>query len=158
MILRDCVAGTVELADVAVHAKVLNAELARLIFNQRQIGSHESRTKTGSVFLVDQAAVTAEFAEAYLIKNWNRLHFTRAVVVGAGCISELTNVCRKLGGDLCALCVNSHRFFFDGVGSLEHFLAFALICFVISAKSLTSLRCELTGPSRNGASSTQRLR
>ena len=75
VILRYRVARTVALADIAVHAEVLNAKLARLIFHKRQVRGHKARTKARTVLFVDQAAVAAEIAETNLIKNRNRLHF-----------------------------------------------------------------------------------
>ena len=81
MILRDRIARTIALADVTVHAEILNAEFARLVFDKRQISGYKSRAKTGAVFFVDQTAVAAEFAEADLIENRNRLNFAATVVV-----------------------------------------------------------------------------
>ena len=37
MVLRNSIAGTVEHADVAVHAEILHAELARPVFGEGQV-------------------------------------------------------------------------------------------------------------------------
>src|SRR5918992_1597880 len=110
MILRDRVARAVPLADVAVHAEVLNAKLARLIFYQWQVGGHESWPKACAEFFVDQAAMAAELAETHLIKNRNRLHLAGAVVVRHRGISHLAYVGSQGRGDLGALRVRAHRF------------------------------------------------
>jgi hypothetical protein len=45
MLLRNGVAGTVELADIAVHAEVLDAELAGLVFGKGQVRRDEAGAK-----------------------------------------------------------------------------------------------------------------
>src|SRR5687768_5211741 len=92
MILRDRVAWAVALADVAVHAEVLNAKLKRLIFHQRQVRGNESRPKACTVLSIDQAAVAPELAETDLVENRNRLHLAGAVVVSDRGISHLAYV------------------------------------------------------------------
>src|SRR5918994_5264882 len=65
----NSVAGTVELADIAVHTKILDAEFAWLIFDKRQIGGDKARAKARAIFLVNQAAVSPQFTKTDLIKD-----------------------------------------------------------------------------------------
>src|SRR5687767_12855499 len=108
MILRYRVAGTVALADVAVHAEILNAKLARLIFHQRQVRRHETRAKARAILFVDQAAVAPKLAETDLVENRNRLHLTGAVMVSDRRISHLAHVGSERRGDLGALRIGAH--------------------------------------------------
>src|SRR3972149_44448 len=118
VIFWNGVSRTVELADVTVYAEVLHAEFSRSVFDEGQIGGDEAGAKAGAVFFVDHAAVAPEFAEPHLVKNRQRLDLAASIMMGPGGVAEIADVGAELGGDLRALGVGPHRFFFNRVGAV----------------------------------------
>src|ERR687895_1386473 len=114
MLFWNGVSRTVELANIAVHAKVLDAELARLILSKWQVRRDEAGTKASAVFFVDQTAVTPKFAEANLVKNGNRLNGACAIVMRQRRIAKIANISGEICRNLRAFGIDPHRFFFHG--------------------------------------------
>src|SRR3990167_4122373 len=118
VIFWNGVSRTIELADVAVEAEILHAELAGAVFYKRQIGGDKAGAKAGAVLFVDHAAVASELTEPHLVKNRESLNLAPAVMMGTGGVAEIADVRPEVGGDLGALGVGAHRFLLHRVGTL----------------------------------------